>query len=483
MSSQIVSYQIKKHSLMLTLLASILSACTVGPNFVAPTSPNNKSYLPEQDTLLSSDQRILMGQQLSADWWTLFASDNLNQVIKRALQHNNQLQAAKESLAQANEYVLAANGGLMPQVSLAATAGRQKYGTALFGPANFTIPPFTYYEAGPTLNWDLDLAGGKRRKVEQQQAQANYQAQQLQAAYLSMTGNIVAQALANASAQAKIATMQQIIDEDGKTLKLVQLAFSEGARTKNDVLAAQNQLTADQAQLPALQQQLDSTQHALSLLAGAAPAEWTPPAFTLQQFALPHDIPVSLPSQLVKKRPDILAAEANLHAASAAIGVATANLYPNISISANLMQEALSPNQLFNAGNTAWSLASGLTAPLFNGGTLTAEKKAAEHAYQASLAQYKQTVLQSFTQVADQLKALQHDAETLQVEQQSVQTAEAALKLARQSYQAGSGNLLQVQDAERQLSRSSLALIDAQSQRLQDTTRLFVALGGSPLPN
>ncbi|MBI1275165.1 efflux transporter outer membrane subunit [bacterium] len=468
-----------KHAVVISL-AAFLSACTVGPDFKAPDAPATERYTVETD-LLTADQHVTMGKQVQAEWWTLFASPQLDEVMARAMKENYSITAAREAMAQAEEAVKAEQGGLLPQARLDASAGRQKYGVAMFGSSNFSIPPFTYYEAGPAFSWDLDLFGGKRRSVERQQAMAEYQAHELGAAYVELTANVVTQALAIAAAQAEIDATQRIIEEDEKTLKLVKAAFEIGTETRVSILTTQSQLDNAQAELPALRQRQSVARHALSILAGQAPADWTPPEFALSQFALPSELPVSLPSELVRRRPDIRAAEANLHAASAAVGVATANLYPNIRLSASTMQEALTPGDLFKSVSNAWSLAAGLTAPLFSGGTLSAEKRAAEHAYQQALAQYKQTILTAFGQVADALTALDHDAAAIAAQQQALDTAKASLALSRKSYEAGNTGVLQIQDAQRQLAQAQLGLSRAISQRYMDTAGLFVALGGSPV--
>ena len=458
-----------------------LSACAeVGPDFKTPDAPGTQRYTAEPD-LLTRDQQVQMGEALQAEWWTLFANKPLNDIIGQAMQGNYDIAAAREAVAQAAEASKAEQGSLMPQLSLGATAGRQKYGVALFGPSNFAIPPFTYYEFGPTATFDLDLFGKKKRSVERMQAMAEYQQHQLSAAYVDLTANVVGQALTIAGAQAEIDATKRIIDEDHKTLKLVQGAFDTGSGNKIDILSAQSQLEGTEAQLPALYQRISVAQHALSILTGQAPADWVPPAFTLAQFSLPKKLPLVVPSALVRQRPDILAAEANLHAASAAVGVATANLYPDISLSANLIQEALIPADLFRSVNSAWALAAQATQPLYSGGTLSAEKRAAEHAYQQALATYKQTILLAFGQVADALTALKQDAAAVDAQQKALNTAQASLKLARDSYSAGNTGVLQIQDAQRALAQAQIGLSRAQSQRYLDTAQLFAALGGSPV--
>lgn len=469
----------KKLPWVLCLAAALTSACAVGPNFKRPDAPAAQSYTAEGD-MLPTEQKLALGKRLEAEWWTLFASDPLNDTIKQSLADNYDIAAAKETLAQAEEVVKAQSGAFWPQVSFSGLAGRQKYGVALFGPSDFMIPPFTYYEAGPSASWALDLFGGTRRRVERQTALAEYQSHALSAAYVTLSGNVVAQALEIASAKAEIEAAQRIIAEDEKTLKLVDAAYDAGAGTKVEILSAQSQLDNDRTLLPPLRQRLAAARHALSILAGKAPAEWSPPDFTLAGFTLPQELPVSLPSEMVRKRPDILAAEANLHAASANIGVATANLYPTLTLSANYLLEALTPHGLFESMNKSWAMAGGITQPLFSGGTLSAEKREAEHAYQAALAQYKETILRAFGQVADALTALTNDGEAVTSQRRAVETARGSFDLARKSYQVGNSGLLQVQDAARQLAQAQLGLVRAQRQHYIDTAQLFVALGGSP---
>ena len=469
----------KKPYLMLAVTL-LVSACSVGPNMQNPVLPEVKSYT-AQDERLSLQQRLTLGDQLSAEWWTLFASKPLNDLLQQAIANNYDLAAARETLAQAEEAVKAGNGALLPQVSLGAAAGRQKYGAALFGPANFNIPPFSYYELGPSLSWTPDLFGGAHRALERQQALADYQAHQLDAAYVTLTGNTVAATLALAAANDEITALERILAEDGSMLKLVQASYAAGAATRVDVLSAQTRIIADQALLPPLQQRLSASRHTLAILIGKAPANWTPANFKLRDFTLPASLPTSLPSELIQKRPDILAAQANLHAASAAIGVASANLYPQITLTANMLQEALTPVGLFQSASNAWAVAAGLSAPIFNGGMLSAEKRAAEHAYQAALAQYQQTILIAFGAVADALTALDHDDNAFMLRKNAVDAAVATLDMAGASYRAGASGLVQVQDARLALAKTQLELIRAQQQRYLDCVRLFVAVGGSPV--
>jgi NodT family efflux transporter outer membrane factor (OMF) lipoprotein len=298
---------------------------------------------------------------------------------------------------------------------------------------------------------------------------------------LALTANVAAQALTVAATHAQIVTLEGVVEDDARNVQLVERALDIGSATRTQLLAAQSQLATDRTLLPDLQQQGSMARHALAILVGKAPADWTPPAFTLDDFTLPSEIPASLPSELLRQRPDILAAEAQLHVASAAIGVATANLYPRLDLAGTLTQQALRPGGLFNSVSAAWSLAANLTQPLFDGGQLKAQRRAAIDGYQASLASYRQIILTAFGQVADSLQALANGSDQLRAESEAESAAVAALDLARRSFAAGNSGILEVIDAQRRLSQARLGLSRAKAQRLLDTARLYIALGGTPI--
>jgi NodT family efflux transporter outer membrane factor (OMF) lipoprotein len=329
------------------------------------------------------------------------------------------------------------------------------------------------------VSYTLDYTGGISRGVERQFALAEVQRHQLDAAYLTITGHAVMQTLAIASARAQIATVETILAQDRDNLKLVQTAFQVGSASREDILSAQSQIANDTTLLPPLRQELVEAHHALSVVLGRPPASAIPADVDLAQITLPIEIPVSLPSQLAHRRPDILAAEAQLHAATSAVGVAQSNLYPKLQLSASLGQQSLTGGQLFDSTSTAWGLISGVTVPLFDGGTLRAEKRAAVHAMHASAAIYEQTVLEAFAQVADLLEALDHDAEQLDAQAQAQQAAQSSLDLARASYAEGNVGILQVLDAQRSYQRARLGYVKAVAQRYLDTVQLFLALGGT----
>jgi NodT family efflux transporter outer membrane factor (OMF) lipoprotein len=477
-----------KRSVGTATLLVAMAGCAVGPDFQLPVRPAAERYT--VDPLQSESagatsgmaQHIMLGRAIEGDWWQLFRSDQLDRVVRDAIDGNQTLAAAQATLSQAQALVEARTGALFPQVSAAAAAGRQKYGSAFFGALKGPAP-FTYYSIGPSVSYTLDYTGGIGRSIEQQQALAEFQRQQLAAAYLSLTGNVVLQSLAIASAREQIATIENILDQDRENLRLVQTSFDAGQATQVDILSAQSQLANDATLVPPMRQALSVARHALATLVGQPPAGWSAPEFDFAQITLPIEVPVQLPSELAHLRPDILAAEAQLHASTAAVGVATSNLYPQINLTGTTGLQALNAGHLFDGSSTVWSLAAGLTGPLFDGGTLRAERQASIDALRADAARYQETVLQAFGQVADQLEALDHDAEQLEAQRHAVEAAQDNVRLSQLSYHEGNVGVLQVLDAERQFQQAKLGLVRAQAQRYIDTAQLFVALGGSPLPS
>ena len=449
-------------------LAAALAGCVAGPNFVAPPAPTASSYTADTtiDATLPEPDR----------WWALLNSPQLDSAIREALAANRSLDGARATLAEAQAVSAASEAGRYPQVDLDAGVGRQKYGAAFLGPEH--LPPFTYFSIGPAVTYAFDFAGGVRRTIEQQRALTDYQSHELDAAVLSVSGNVAMQALAAATARAQIDNLEDLLADDRSDLKLVQDSFADGAATRVDLLNAQSQLANDQTLLPPLRRDLSTASHALALLVGRTPAEWTPPDFRLDEFNPPARLPLTVPSELVHRRPDILAAEAQLHAATAALGVASANLYPQVSLTGSASLQADALHALFDASSAAGGLAGSFTAPLFDHGALRAKQRAAVAAMHASLANYEQVVLSSFAQVADALEALDHDQELLASEQGAVAIAAENLALTRESYSAGNSGVLQVLEAQRQNQQARIGLVHAQSQRLQDTVQLLLALGG-----
>jgi NodT family efflux transporter outer membrane factor (OMF) lipoprotein len=452
----------------------------VGPDFLRPKPPETPSYTTASLTTMpeaggETRQHVAEGKPVAPEWWKSFASPELDEVVALAIADSPTLEASRATLAAARERIVSVRGGLFPQVDLNASAGRAKArGTSS---SRGTIA--NAYAVGATVDFDTDIFGGIKRSVELQSALADFQRYELAAAYLALTGNVVTQAITIASIRAQIDQVNALIALDRRTVELTRASFEGGRSARTDVLQAESQLTADLTLLPPLNQALAVARHALAVLTGRAPGDWTPPDFDLDKLTTPEELPLTVPSQLVHERPDILAAEATLHASSAAVGVATANLYPNLSLSGTWSRVASTPDSLFNPASMIWSIAAGLAQPLFHGGTLTAERRAAVEDFNADLATYRDTVLTSFGQVADVLRSLEHDAQFLQANRTALETAQASADLQEESYRVGQASLLQVIDAQRLLFQARLAYVRARANRLQDTTQLYLSMGGA----
>lgn len=459
-------------------LAITVSACAVGPDFHPPVAPTTTRYASDQDPAVSATPQIVLGAKISRQWWTFFRSPSVDGVIRKALAHSPTLVAATATLAKAQEQVSVATGELEPQIDIGASAGRQKPGAAFVGPLARHFSPFTAYSIGSTVHYNLDLFGGTRRLIEQQTALARYQRYRLDAAYLSLTGSVVTESVGIAALRLRIAIVQSIIVDDQKNVDLVQAAYTVGAATVVDVTSVQSQLANDQTLLPPLRQQLSEGRDALAILVGDTPGDWQAPAFDLDKITLPDAMPVVLPSELVHQRPDILAAEAQLHAASAAIGVATANMFPKIELSASAATEELTTGALFGPGSAAWNLIASISQPIFHGGELAAKRRAAIDDFHAAMADYEQTVLQSLGQVADNLHALAHDGEELAAQKRAVKAADLSLQLTRAAFEAGQVGAIDVLDAERRAQQARLGYARARAQQYADATQLFLATGG-----
>jgi NodT family efflux transporter outer membrane factor (OMF) lipoprotein len=471
----------RSHSFAL-VLALTLSGCAVGPNFQRPAPPPFDRYDQAAAVLppAGADQPVqtLTAGSAPADaWWRAFASPPLDETVASALAANPTLQAARSTLDAANETLNASRGALWPQLDAVGTASRGNGGVNRSG----QLAVRNLYNLGGVLTYDVDVFGGTRRKVEQQAALVDFQRGQVGATYLTLTGNVVTAAIGVASASEELAAVEEIIAVDEHNLQLVQISAQAGKSAGTDVLTAEGQLANDRTLVPPLRQQLAQARHALAILTGRAPAEWLPPEFTFAALTLPIDLPLTLPSDLVRVRPDILAAEAQLHAATAAVGVATAQLYPHLTLSSSWTTTGTTSSDLFKSNSDIWSIAAGLTAPIFHGGELRAQQRAAVDLLAAQLAVYRETVLGAFGQVADALSALQHDAEAVAAQQKALETAKATLDLTQQSYEAGQASFVQVLVAQRLYQQARLGITRAVSQRYLDTALFFLVLGGDAM--
>lgn len=459
-----------------------LISCAVGPDFVRPKAPAVDRYTsgPETAATISADgqaQRFEQGAKIAADWWRLFNSARLDTAIKEAIANNQNLKAAQASLRQSQEELSAGYGIFYPQIDAGFDATRQKFSQNRFGGTSASRI-FNLYTLTSTVSYALDIFGGEHRAVESLKAQVDFQRYIVLGTYLTLTGNFVNTIISRAAYAAEIKATEQIISLEEEQIRLTRIQTEAGTVPYSNVLSIQSQLAATEATLPLLRQKMIQTEHLLATLAGHLPAEWTPPQVDLADLTLPIDLPLSLPSDLVHQRPDILAAEAQLHAASADIGVATAALFPSFTLNGSYGWNSTHIKDLLKNTSSIWNLGANVAAPLFHGGTLTAKRRAAIEVYNQSLASYRQTVLSSFAQVADNLRALEHDAEAVRAQSQAIAAADQALRLIQANYEAGITNYLQVLIADNQLHQARISYLEALAQRFQDTVALFVALGG-----
>jgi NodT family efflux transporter outer membrane factor (OMF) lipoprotein len=466
--------------LAISLAACCAAGCTTNTHFVRPAAPTQTQYVPPgsaqlTDAVAVGVPHVTMGNGPPQQWWTLLGSADIDRLVMRALQNNQSVAEAKAHLTAAQEHLRAARGAWHPQVDAAAGAQRARFGATVLGPLAKDFPPFSAYAAGAEVSYDFDLFGGTKSRVEQAGALAQYRSAQLGAVALSVSGNVVLLAVQMGSLSAQIQVAEQIVSEDEHTLDLIRAARAAGAVSAMDVLSAQSQLDHDRTLLPPLQQALSAERDALAVLLGVAPSDGTTNDIDLDAIKLADDLPLAIPSELVRRRPDIGAAEAQLREAGATVGVATANLYPNLTLTARLGGEGL-----FGGGpsETAWNVLGGLTAPIFHGGALKAEQRAAQDEYQAAFAAYQQTVLNAFGQVAAALQALGNDADFLNAQQRALDSAGASMALTQQAYAAGNAGFLQVLDAERLHQQAQLGRVQAAGQRYVDVVELILAAGG-----
>ena len=460
----------------------MLTSCMVGPDFIKPKALAVERYTQDflpNETMIADGlmQHFELGAKVNADWWRLFNSTQLNILVSKALANNLTLQSAQANLRQSQANLQAGYGVFFPQVDAGFTSVRQQFSPARFG-NNSASTIFNLYTFSTTVSYSLDVFGGERRNVESLEAQKDLQRYTEQGTYLTLTGNIINAVIAKAAYQAEVETTEQWLALLQKQIKLTETQVSAGTVSYQAVVSLRSQLALVAATLPALKQKLNQTEHLQANLVGLTPADWQSPTIKLADLTLPLNLPVSLPSELVHQRPDILAAEAQVHSDSAKIGVATAGLFPNISLSGSFGYNNQSLLDLFMSKGNIWSLAANFAQPLFHGGTLWFGRKAAIATHEKSLAIYQQTVVSAFTQVADALSALQHDAEMVAAQQQSLEAADDALRLVTANYQAGLVNTQQVLIIESQRLQAKLAYLSAIAQRYQDTVAFFVALGG-----
>ncbi len=465
---------------------ALMSSCAVGPDFQRPDAPAVKGYTrePFEAKTVSADiaggeaQRFVLNQDISSQWWTIFQSPELNALIDKALAANPTITAAQAALRQSTELVYAQQGFFFPTVKADFTPGMYRSSPATAPILSTPSTNYNLYTSTVTVGFVPDVFGGNRRQVESLRAQAEAQRFQLEATYLTLTSNVVAAAVQEASLRGQIAATQDIIGLSTKSLELLRRQFQLGYVARLDVAAQEAALAQVQQTLPPLQKQLEQTRDQLAALAGGFPAQELTGTFELSRLHLPQDLPMSLPSNLVEQRPDIRAAEGQVHAASAQIGVAIANMLPQITINAAKGGIGTDVTTMFGPGHPFAFVASTFAQTLFAGGTLLHQKRAAEAAFEQAAAQYRNTVLTAFQNVADTLYALQNDAESLKSALAAERAARVTLDLTLKQQEVGYVNYLALLSARMAYQQSVITRVQSQANRFADTAALFQALGG-----
>lgn len=465
----------------------LLNGCMVGPNFHSPKGPQTRQYIQGQSAERTIQdkasgasgkiQYFQMGRDIPAEWWRVFRSPGINTLIGEGIAHNPTLAAANAALRVARENYTAQIGTLFPVITANFSALRERLNAASVN-RTAVQGTFNLFNTNLAAVYTLDVFGGLRRQIEAVGAQVDFQQFELESAFLTLSSNIVNTAITIASLRAQIKATGDLIAAQQKTLRIVNGQFNLGSASKADILLQQTQLASTIATLPPLKQSLDAQYHYLSILIGALPREDNFPVFNLNALHLPADLPASCPSLLTRQRPDVRAAEALLHAASAQIGVATANFFPQVVLSGNYGVQSNFINTLFSPGSKIWNIEGSVAQTLFQGGTLIAQRRAAIAAYQQAAAQYRQTVLQAFQNVSDTLRALQHDAELLKALKEVETTSRNALTLTQAQFQLGGASFLDLLIAQRTYQLAVIDRIQAQAARYADTAALFQALGG-----
>ena len=461
-------------TLGLSLALALAGCAAVGPDFKPPDLPaaaQGADYtatpLPARTAQAPVEggaaQQWVAGADIPAQWWSVFQSTALDALIREALARSPTLAAAQATLRQAQEGLAAQQGKLaLPSVDAQLGAQRERASAVQTQKAGGQL--LTLFNAQVNVSYNVDLFGGVRRQLEGAQAQVDAQRLQLEATQLMLTGNLVTTAIREAGLRAQIKAAREVLQAQQDQLDILQKQFDTGATAQSAVLAQQAQVA--------------QTRHQLAVYAGRLPSEPGLPEFALADLTLPPSLPLSLPSELARQRPDVRAAEALLHQASAQVGVATANLYPQIQLSASLGSTALTVGDLFKGPWAFWSLAGGLVQPLFHGDALQAQRRAAVAGFDAAAAQYQGTLLVAFQNVADALRALQFDADTLAAQAQAETAARQSLQISTAQYQNGAVSYVQLLSAQQAWLQTHTALAQAQAARYADTAALFQALGG-----
>jgi NodT family efflux transporter outer membrane factor (OMF) lipoprotein len=466
------------------LIALTLAGCAAGPDFNMPAASDVTGYtatpMPSETASsagpLGEAQRFSDDIEARGEWWRAFGSARLDALVAEGLENSPTLASSEATLRQARELYAAKSGSTQyPRLGANLSAERKRFNPGSLGQSS-NPTEFSLYNAGVGVDYQLDLAGANRRALESLAAKADYQRYELEAARLTLAGNIVTAALTEARLTAQIAATEEIIRRLDEQLAIARERLRLGQASPDEVSSLETDLERTRAGLPILRQQRQENDHLLAVLVGRAPAQGGAPAFTLAEFSLPADLQFVLPSDLVRRRPDIQAAEALLHAANADYGVAVAKLYPQINLSANLGSQALTTGALFGGGSAIWNVVGQLTQPLFDAG-LPAEKRAALAAFDAAASNYQNVVLLAFRNVADVLCALENDAERLAALARADAAAEESVLAKRRRYALGAASYVELLIAEQAAAQVRIDLIGAQAQRLVDSAAFYQAMG------
>lgn len=472
------------------LLATALAcaACAAGPDYHRPALPAAERYtreaLPAAIGASQDAQQLQPGQRIAREWWQAFGSAALDALVKQAFAHNPSIDSAQAALRQAQENVAAQRGAYLPSVQAGYAASRQKNAVATLSPTLTSGQAlYTLHTAQLTIAYAPDVFGLNRRTVEALAAQAESQQYQLEAAYQALASNVIAAAIQQASLRAQIEAATNIIASDTRALAILQRQAELGYASGLDVAAQETALAQARQALPPLRKQLEQTRDLLATLTGKLPAQGDGESIDLDQLQLPAELPLSLPSQLVEQRPDVRAAEAQVHAASAQVGIALANRLPQFAISAQYGGSSTAFSRMFDTGNTFWGLTGSVAQSVFDFGTLKHRQRAAEAALQQSAAEYRGVVLGAFQNVADTLYALQADAQALDAATQTQSAAQRTLDLTHKQLEVGQVNGLALINAQTAYQQARIGTVQASAARYSDTAALMLALGGGWQPD
>jgi NodT family efflux transporter outer membrane factor (OMF) lipoprotein len=492
--------QFRSSYLYVSICLTFLSACAVGPDFNKPDAPAHAGYqIDPALTINANTQQFVMGRDIPFAWWEQFQSTKLNALVERALKANPTITAAQSALAQANEYVIAQQGFFYPTVAAGFTPSRNKLagnqssnapgvqgnGTNIAGyqnaagPAPYNAPVYyNFYTAQLSLSYAPDVFGGNRRQVESLKAQAETLRFQMEATYITLASNVVAAVIQEASLQAQIQATQSYIDQNAQALAILRKQLELGYVMGIDVANQETTLAQARQLMPPLKKQLEQTHDLIRALCGDLPNQPLDDAIDLISLQLPVDLPVSLPSKLVEQRPDVRAAEAQMHSASADVGVAVAERLPQFNITAALGGAASEIPQMFKSGAPFWNLIGDISQPLFDGGTLLHRERAADEGLKQAEAQYRATVIAAFQNVADTLHAIQSDADALNACTEAEQAAQKVLTITEKQYQLGYVNFQTLLLAQQSYQQALVTLLQAKTNSYGDTAALYQALGG-----